>query len=1050
MLWMGGRELAVELVTGDVGSGKTTYAVQRILRYDPIRWNREVRYVVPTVEMARQVENCIMDQAGISGILGNVVTTFYNLTREFISRAGFASQLISDIQKSVMLQNLVEQANLDYFKRASEFPGFVDALGEIIGELKISLVKPDELDEAIKRASRELTPASSRKLQELSRLYWQYQKEILEANALHDREGLMWRALEVLENENYLSELKCIVFDGFNDLQPVQREFLQKASKDVSEILVTLTYSEGRPEVFKPVEDTRKFVLELNETSETVLKQQEQPQTAIEHLRSNIFSREPARISSDASVTIIEGGTPGIEIELIGDEIRRLTRDQRLKYGDIAIVARQIETYRARIEREFIYSGIPVEPGRQNLAETAYAKLLVTCIDLITGGWRRADVFRILKSELMDSDLAAACKMEVDAKQAGILQGRDNWFKQWEESDTMLALRKKVLGPVAEFEKELQKAKGVEECINAVKKLTAVFRQKSDDESQAQFSSAARAVEGILQDLLQTERLLRRKLNPTQFLGLLKSSISRDTYRLRGKTQDAVKMLSVTGLGGQKFRAVFVVGMLEKVFPRQIQEESFLRDRERRVLNRYLLHPLRERLPQQGTERHLFFSAAAAAREKLYLTYPAADETATDSLPSFYLDEVRKLFNGNVVTIGRDVTDMIPPVEKVETIARLERSVVYRLSHIPCEQADTALAAYNSLLEFQPSKFNPVFQNCWDKEAVITCRKILNHLANDNRAYQCTELESYAACPFMHFCQRILGLEAIRDKVGALDIGGILHKVLYRLLTELQAKHGNDFNLRILDRVQTINSAFEILQEEIEKNSKLLHLPAHELELQRHTLRMYLKRYLTGEIEHGPEQLIPAYFELEFGSPPMPDRNRDPHSTDKPLEITNENGCKVKIRGKIDRVDVCSDGGLVIDYKFKKSNKITDFEKGLTLQAMVYALALEQLFDINALGAEYRLLSKWEPDGYYVDASGIKKKNRTMSEQDFDAMLKQCKQFIISIAEDIRAGKIPVAPKDCKDYCSFKCVCRTDDYSQILQKAALVKDDAEEDANEHA
>jgi len=91
-----------------------------------------------------------------------------------------------------------------------------------------------------------------------------------------------------------------------------------------------------------------------------------------------------------------------------------------------------------------------------------------------------------------------------------------------------------------------------------------------------------------------------------------------------------------------------------------------------------------------------------------------------------------------------------------------------------------------------------------------------------------------------------------------------------------------------------------------------------------------------------------------------------------------------------------------------------------------------------------------EPDGYYVDASGIKKKNRTMSEQDFDAMLKQCKQFIISIAEDIRAGKIPVAPKDCKDYCSFKCVCRTDDYSQILQKAALVKDDAEEDANEHA
>ncbi|HPP75483.1 MAG TPA: hypothetical protein PLU88_10215, partial [Armatimonadota bacterium] len=77
--------MALEMIVGPAGSGKSDYALEKILQYQPAEWAQSVRYIVPTIRTVRQVEERLLQKARVSGILGNVVTTFYSFANEFIT-----------------------------------------------------------------------------------------------------------------------------------------------------------------------------------------------------------------------------------------------------------------------------------------------------------------------------------------------------------------------------------------------------------------------------------------------------------------------------------------------------------------------------------------------------------------------------------------------------------------------------------------------------------------------------------------------------------------------------------------------------------------------------------------------------------------------------------------------------------------------------------------------------------------------------------------------------------------------------------------------------
>lgn len=1029
--------MSMQLITGPVGSGKTSAAVDAVCALQPHEWVEGVRYVVPTTELARQIEGRLMERAGISGILGNVVCTFYSLAQEIASRSGYSGRPISDISKAILIRQLVADTDLSYLHQSAESPGFINALGAVLGELKLSRVRPDDLDEAFRTCTANLSDTSRQKISELVRLYRGYQNDALIRNDLHDREGIMWLALEGAVQ--HLSGLKLLVFDGFDSLNGVQSEMLRLAAEAVSSLIFTLCYEDDRPEVFEPLTPTRNLLLGLG-AQETVFERPSAIGSAIQHLESSLFRDSRATAEPDESISILEGGTPSIQLEMVAEEILRLVQEYDWSFSDIAVTGRNMDACLPRIERMFRLWDIPTNEPDRPLASSSVARLLSTCISIVTDGWRRIDTVRALKSEHFTPDLEQACHVEAEVYRRGVLSGRDNWLSGWQGSPFARRFFDQTLKPVTEFDDRIKAVRGFDECLEAVRMLLYSFALHADDpEFLARDTAARRAIADTLDELGETYALIGRDIGCMEVLTDLVTAISLKEYSVPKVDADAVRIIPASGVGTQRFRAVFIIDLLEQVFPRQIREEPFLRDSERTALNKSLDGRLQEWGYLQDSERRVFHSVVSAAVDRLYLCYPLADQSGKESLPSFYVREARELLGDRITPSRRDVSRPTTDIRAVRNMVSLRRSVTYSIAQSSMDGDDRRLAAcvFDNLPGDEVRTLDQVFSEADPCSPTLSSELVTSHLRGTDADFSCTQLESYAACPFMHFCSAILGLEPVRQDTRALDLGSLLHAVLQRLFSQLSIKSGGRLDIGSLDRQAALRQAYDILDDEFSNRTRLSHLPQHVARTQTNALRRYLDRYIAGEIGSAAgSAFYPTFFELEFGSHLRPDRQRDPASRQEPLAI-EEDGFRIHVSGKMDRVDLDSEGrAMVIDYKLGTPPPASNFDKGLSFQTMVYANALYHVFGIEPVGTEYRCLKRWEPVGFYSDTGAANRTKGVCSAEDFTARMEQCRTMLLDIASQMRNGCIDIKPKDCKDYCSYRGICRIEDYDLYLLKMA--------------
>ena len=86
-------------------------------------------------------------------------------------------------------------------------------------------------------------------------------------------------------------------------------------------------------------------------------------------------------------------------------------------------------------------------------------------------------------------------------------------------------------------------------------------------------------------------------------------------------------------------RVTIVVGLIEKVFPRQARQDPFLDDDLRLVLRERFGWELPISTDTVDRERECFLRAISSATETLYLSYPATDADGRPSVRSFFIDD---------------------------------------------------------------------------------------------------------------------------------------------------------------------------------------------------------------------------------------------------------------------------------------------------------------------------------------------------------------------------------------------------------------------------
>jgi ATP-dependent helicase/DNAse subunit B len=241
-----------------------------------------------------------------------------------------------------------------------------------------------------------------------------------------------------------------------------------------------------------------------------------------------------------------------------------------------------------------------------------------------------------------------------------------------------------------------------------------------------------------------------------------------------------------------------------------------------------------------------------------------------------------------------------------------------------------------------------------------------------------SRLEHYLQCPYRYFGSGLLRLKSPpprpEKRLDFMTQGSIVHLVL----AAWWARQGD---------------IADVFEEVFAREAAAKRIPvSYQTERARNAMLEDLRKFSTDQV--WDRRKYESRTELEF---------------DFPLDGL------VTIHGKIDRLDQTRDGqAVVIDYKYSSAKAIKGrLENDNLLQAPLYLLAAERKFGLK-------------PEAMYY--LGIKGKVEYAQWQPGDNWVESAVAKTLRIVEEIRAGRIAVAPAD-RDNCRFcdsRDICRVE------------------------
>lgn len=1071
------------LLVGPAGCGKThalldAFEAALSGATDPLA--EDSFFVVPSAEHTERVVSLIM-QRGLKGFFHKRVTTLSRLAGEIFRVSDIS--VASSLTRTMIIKDLVRENAWDYFEEVCEQPGFLGLMAQFITELKESCVPAGVFRERMNML-KGFEPAYSAKYEALADFYEQYEVR-LEKQGLRDNQD----ALRIFrERKKKIDDppprFKSIWIDGFFDFSNLQLEYFRELSAVTENITITLTKEEGNgaEEAFEAVSRTQQDLEKLGFKVQFMKPHSyraEKP--ALLFLQKNLFSSQTfphpvplpkgegkkkclfprEKLGEGPDIVMLDAiGTEG-EIEMIARQIHKLYAAGDYRYSDFAVLFRQIRHYAPVIASVFSRYGIPAEVHeRGRLKFSSWIAAAVSLLAIFKNGWKREDVFAFLKSgytRQFGKDSAKDGEWLAEFERRSFLEGisgtREAWLADWKrgESSGLVAFnqkKKEMLKALMQLEDRFRAAKTAEEHVRIFQQ--AVYDTFGILEISDRYTSfvrrdaaCAKRFEALLDEI--RGYFLKAKMPETtfesftdRFLGL----VELDVYSLHERDKNRVQVYDISLARQKEYKVVFVAGLLEKVFPMQVREDPLLSDWERKLMNGGMEHPLAECLPRQNIERFFFYVAVTRAKEKLYLSCPRLDFEGKESLPSFYLEEVKELFRGNIPVIHQDLSRPFPAIGEAITHRELEVSVVGALRN--AEGPETVSKETLARLSEDPGSLERILSALEPVEAKILDKKILNGGYFDVPETSPTRLETYAKCPFRYFADKILRLKEAGGDIRAMQKGTVLHHVLQQYF-DPPPEDGSVQRL-VAERVKKDpkEKLEDFINREIEESLKqnpILWTEPYEEALDRRELFEMLLDFLNYETERLENSSFkPFRTEYSFG---------DFGKNDQPaLEIEGEGKKKIRLRGRIDRIDTDPEKkfAVVIDYKRASQFKAASLELGTALQLPLYLLAAQKHLGLAPLGAEIYSIRDLKRTGFYCEgiAQLFEKEFSSRShlpDEMFQKVLDRALVFVRKFTKEINACEIAARPRECESFCPYDTVCRIEKWKlPIILKEIKAED----------
>jgi ATP-dependent helicase/DNAse subunit B len=472
----------------------------------------------------------------------------------------------------------------------------------------------------------------------------------------------------------------------------------------------------------------------------------------------------------------------------------------------------------------------------------------------------------------------------------------------------------------------------------------------------------------------------------------------------------------------EKYKQVYVAGMLEGEFPAHSTGKGFLTPEELSQWQRFGI-PIYDPRLEPGFEYALFASLISRAQKQITFSYPAADiiSSKEEPVPSFFL-------TGQNFVKESDQLEVLSFEDFSKTANSPRNALAYCLWR---QETLTESARHHGLLNdfvhkleeklsftekrYQQSSLSPLSGYLVDHIAAGIVKVDLPEY------WSASGLNEYGKCPFSYWLTRVLKVNPHSEPEAGLFImekGSFYHKVLelfYKEVIErkLSMTAQSDEELKAVFE-QSITAGISWLEKE------RWFRPSEFWAQEKEDLIFHLRNFFDHErrrfLKEGGE-FVPYLVEVEFG----------PQAAAKPL-IINHDGRVIKLRGKIDRIDVESSksetlGNLkrlrLIDYKSGSTLPTdADFESGRNIQLVLYALAAQEAI---------------MPGSRVEDCSYLSVRAGKSSSQEgpvLQTYLAAVPDKVVQFVKSIEAGDFSLKPSNpnvCKS-CDHQKVCRVKEF----------------------
>jgi len=303
--------------------------------------------------------------------------------------------------------------------------------------------------------------------------------------------------------------------------------------------------------------------------------------------------------------------------------------------------------------------------------------------------------------------------------------------------------------------------------------------------------------------------------------------------------------------------------------------------------------------------------------------------------------------------------------------------------------------------------------------------------------WSASSLEVWAQCPVKWFVARMLRAEDLDPEPEPLARGSLAHAALKDTLEGLRERTGS----ARLTRAR-LGLAKELLRQAL--GGREAEFPLSAALERRPGLRRRLQADLERSLEHAAEHespLEPKYLELGFGfgeqerdADPGPSADSTPPVLPSQAELPPlDLGDGLRLRGRIDRVDIAAGGGqgVVYDYKGRLAPPAAKWTEQGNVQVALYMRAVEELLGLEAAGGFYQPLSGGDlrARGVLDGESGVEiecVRGEVREHAEVRELLAQALATARAAAAQAGRGELEPRPRTCayRGGCMYPTICR--------------------------